>query len=197
MARQSAAAIILSIIICKFIQKKKFFLKNFEIFTSFAIVVFIYFLGFLYSSAIPIPVARSEQYLITIFGLFVENKNFKELIIFFIWPFLSFGPLLIYYLILIMKNTTNFRDNLNLNFFLIFFILLIIAQPILQGIYVSGKNIIRLSTLAYPALMFYFLTNSKPKIMSKSMFLFLVILLFIWSSHPTFSQFKFLEEFKF
>jgi hypothetical protein len=104
---------------------------------------------------------RSEQYFITIFGLFIENKNFKELFIFLIWPFLSFGPLIIYFFLLIKKNLVFSKKNYNLNYIYIIFTFLIIMQPILQGLYVSGKNIIRLCTLAYPAILIFFIINSK------------------------------------
>ena len=118
-------------------------------------------MGYLYSSNIPIEGTRSEQYFITIFGLFIENKNFKELLIYFIWPFLSYGPLMIYFIILIRKNLSLNKTNYNLNLFILFFSVLIIIQPILQGLDVSGKNIIRLCTLAYPGILIFFIINSK------------------------------------
>lgn len=197
LARQSAAAIILSIVACKLIQKKKFFINHIELISAILIFILIYFLGYFYSSSIPVPVSRSEQYLYTIFGLFIENKPIIELVIFFIWPFLSYGPLLLYFFMLMNKNEINFSKNININYFLVFFILLIIMQPILQGVYVSGKNIIRLTTLAYPALLFCFLINIKSNDISKLKFYILFFLFLTWSSHPTFSMFNFLEKFKF
>jgi hypothetical protein len=196
-ARQSAAAICLAILLTKVIQKDKFFLRYSEIILSFIIFIMIYFFGYIYSSLIPMLVPRSEQYFITIFGLFIESKTFKELFIFFVWPFLSFGPLLIFFIIFIKKSLINFKINLNINYFLIFFTLLIIMQPILQGVYVSGKNIIRLSTLAYPAVLTYLLINSKSENINKIQLIFFILILFVWSSHPTFSNFNFLEKFKF
>jgi hypothetical protein len=196
-ARQSAAAICLSILALKLIQKKKNYFKIYDVILCFVIFLLIYFFGYVYSSLIPITVPRSEQYLITIFGLFIENKSFKELFIFFAWPFLSFGPLIIYLIFLIKKNLINFETNKNLNYYLIIFIFLIIMQPILQGLYVSGKNIIRLTTLAYPAVLTYFLINSKSKTFSKMIFISLLIIFFVWSFHPTFSSFDFLGRFRF
>ncbi len=196
-ARQSAAAVCLVIFALRIIQKKRFFLKLYDINLSFIIFLLIYFLGYIYSSLIPVTVPRSEQYLITIFGLFIENKSFKELFIFFVWPFLSFGPIIIYFFLIIKKNLINFKTNKNLNLYLIFFIFLIVMQPIFQGLYVSGKNIIRLTTLAYPAVLVYFLINSKSQTFSKMIFIIFLIIFFIWSSHPTFSIFNFLEKFKF
>ena len=111
--------------------------------------------------------------------------------------FLSFAPMIIYFIFIIKKNLISFKTNRNLNLYLIFFTFLIVAQPILQGLYVSGKNIIRLTTLAYPAVLIYFLINSKSQTFSRIVFMIFMIIFFIWSSHPTFSIFDFLEKFKF
>ena len=70
-------------------------------------------------------------------------------------------------------------------------------QPILQGLDVSGKNIIRLCTLAYPGILIYFIINSKKFKINKLTLSFFIILSVIWSSHPTFSIFTYLEKFKF
>ena len=196
-ARQSAAAICLSILILKLIQKK-FFMRNSEIILSFFIFTLIYFFCYLYSSQVPISDAsRSNQYFVTIFGLFIEKKSFNELLIFLIWPFLSFAPLIIYYFLFIKKNLVKFKVNLSLNYFIIFFSLLIILQPILQGLDVGGKNIIRLSTFAFPAILTYFLINSKSQRFSKIKLILFSAITFIWCSHPTFSIFDFLEKFRF
>ena len=198
LARQSAIAICISVLILRFFNKKnKFFLKSQDILISYIIFLIIYFFGFLYSSSIPMEGTRSDQYFITIFGLFIEDKNFKELLIYLIWPLLSFGPLIIYFFLLIKKNLLFNKKNYNLNLFIYIFTCLVIMQPILQGLYVSGKNIIRLCTLAYPAILIFFIINSKKFQIKMFMFSFFVILSFIWSSHPTFSIFSYLEKFKF
>ena len=197
LARQSAAAIFLSVLILKIIKKKNFYMKNSQLIISFFIFIFIYFLCYSYSSLVPVNSSRSDQYFVTIFGLFLENKNPEELFIFFIWPFLSFLPLLIYYFIFIKNSVTTFKINTNINYYIIFFALLIIVQPIMQGLDVSGKNIIRLSTLAFPAILFYLLINSKSRNFSKIKLLLFPLLILVWNSHPTFSVFNFLEKFKF
>lgn len=197
LARQSALALCLAILFSKIYNKKNFFLKYSDIFYSFCIFIFIYFLGYLYSSNIPTENVRSEQYFITIFGLFIESKNFKEIFIFFVWPFLSYGPLILYFLFLIKKYLIIKKVNINLNMFILFFSLLVVMQPILQGVYVSGKNIIRLTTLAYPSILILFLINSEKNYVSKFKIIFFVVFAFIWSCHPSFSNFSFLEIFKF
>ena len=197
LARQSAIAISLSILFIKVINKDKFFLKYKDVLISFFIFIFVYFIGYLYSSNIPIEGKRSEQYFVTIFGLFIENKSFNELLEYFIWPFLSYGPLVIYFFLFIKKNFLMIKKNLNLNIFILIFSFLIIFQPILQGLEVSGKNIIRLSSLAYPAILMFLIINSKKERIESFKFLFFMILCLIWSSHPTFSIFSFLDKLKF
>ena len=104
---------------------------------------------------------------------------------------------MIYFIILIRKNLSLNKTNYNLNLFILFFSVLIIIQPILQGLDVSGKNIIRLCTLAYPGILIFFIINSKKFKIKKIVFSFFIILTLIWSSHPTFSIFSYLEKFKF
>ena len=71
----------------------------------------------------------------------------------------------------------------DLSIYIIFFSILIIGQPILQGVEVSGKNIIRLSTLAFIQLLIFFEINSKSKKLLNYKFLFLLVILFILNSH--------------
>ena len=197
LARQSALAICISILFIKVIKKNNFFFNYRDVLISFAVFLFVYLMGYLYSSNIPIEGTRSEQYFITIFGLFIENKSFKELLVYFIWPFLSYGPLIIYSFLFIKKNFLQIKGKIDLNIFIIIFSFLIIFQPILQGLEVSGKNIIRLSTLAYPAILIFLIINPEKKKINKFRFLFFITLCLIWSSHPTFSIFSFLEKIKF
>ncbi len=197
LARQSALATCISILFLKIFNKRKFFLKSNDVLISFIVLIIIYFLGYLYSTNIPIESSRSEQYFITIFGIFLENVRLRELFIYFLWPFLSFGPLIIYFLLIIKKDFFLKKKNLNLNIFIIIFSTLVVFQPILQGLEVSGKNIIRLSSLAYPSILILLIVNSNKVEVNRLKILFFGILAFFWSSHPTFSVFTFLENFKF
>ena len=197
LARQSAIAILFSILVLKIIKKKKFFMKNSDIIFSFLIFLFIYVSSYFYSSLVPPESSRSDQYFVTIFGLFLENKKVEELFVFFIWPFLSFFPLLFYFFLFIKKNLIKLKINSNINYYIIVFASLILLQPVMQGLDVSGKNIIRLTTLAFPSILTFFLINSKSEKFSNLKFILFSLLVFIWSSHPTFSIFTFLEKFKF
>ena len=90
LARQSAIAILFSILVLKIIKKKEIFYEKFRYNFSFLIFLFIYVSSYFYSSLVPPESSRSDQYFVTIFGLFLENKKVEELFVFFIWPFLSF-----------------------------------------------------------------------------------------------------------
>ena len=197
-ARQSAVAILLSIIFLNVIKKGKSFYNKKDIFFSFIIILFIYLLGYLYSSNTLQDDTRYNQYYTTVFGIFLENKSFNELLLFFIWPFLSFGPLILYLFLYLKSEKIKTEKNTDLNYFILFFSALIILQPILQGLEVSGRNIIRLSNFAFIPLLILAqinFVNIKKNILIKN--IFFIIILFIWSSHPTYSIFSFLENYKF
>ena len=70
-------------------------------------------------------------------------------------------------------------------------------QPILQGIDVGGKNIIRLSTFAFVPVLILLKINSVDKKINLIVNIIFIAVLLILSSHPTFSKFNFLENYKF
>ena len=191
-------AILLSLIFLYVAKKSKSFFNKKDIFFSFIIILFIYLLGYLYSSNTLQDETRYDQYYRTLFGIFLENRSFKELVLFFIWPFLSFGPLILYVFLYLRPDQIKAKKNVDLNYFILFFSALILLQPILQGLEVSGRNIIRLSNFSFIPLLILAQINSiniKKNILIKN--IFFIIILFIWSSHPTFSIFSFLENYKF
>ena len=198
LARQSAIAIPISLLIVLLLKKKNFFLDSYDYIFTFVIFIIIYFLGYLYSGSIPQTDERYDQYYITIFGLFLENVSYQKFALFLIWPFLSFAPLIIFLIFYFKFTKKNLESFYGLSLFLVFFSILIIAQPLFQGYEVSGKNIIRLSSLAFLPIMILFQINSKQitfKIDLKIIFYLLMI--FVWSCHPTFSIFNFLENYRF
>ena len=197
-ARQSALAIFFGIIFSKFFLKDKFFLNKKDILLSLIIILFFYIIGFIYSSnTTTYADERYNQYYVTIFGIFIENKSFKELFIFFAWPFLSFTPLILYGLLYLKIDLIKLSKNTSLNYYILSFCLLIFLQPILQGIDVGGKNIIRLSTFAFVPVLILLKINSVDKKINLIVNIIFIAVLLIWSSHPTFSKFNFLENYKF
>ena len=197
LARQSAIAIIISIFLIKVIRKDKFFISKLELIYSLFIFTLIYLMGFVYSKIGVQNVSHSDIYLVHFFGIFQENVSIEKIIIFIIWPFLSFSPLILFFIFFIKKNFKNFKNNLEVNFFVLFYCLLVIAQPIFSGVEMSGKNIIRLSSFAFlPILLFLTINFNLKEHKNLKIFLFIVILV-VWTCHPTFSKFEFLESIKF
>ena len=82
-------------------------------------------------------------------------------------------------------------------FFAFIVFLALVMQPVFQGIEVSGRNIIRLTTLGYIPIIILLSHITYPKKINFLSNIFLLLVLFIWSCHPTFSKFNFLENFKF
>ncbi len=196
-ARQSAVAIIISILILKFLKKEKFFISYRDILFSWLIFITIYLIGFTYSKLGTVNVSHSNIYIIHFFGLLIEEVSLKQKIIFFIWPFLSFGPLILFFILFVNLNFKLFKNLNTVGFFIIIYSLLIISQPIISGVEMSGRNIIRLSSFAFLPLLLLSVFNFEFKNNFKFRSIFFILSIFIWTCHPTFSKFNFLEVFKF
>ena len=128
----------------------------------------------------------------------MENKKLFEIFHFLILlPLLSFGPLIAVCIFTVRKIKYNSKIK-DLNIFVLSSCSLMILQPFLSGIDVTGRNVIRLSTFGYiPLLLFFFSHIQLSKTFLKYKTIFIVAMLFIWSSHPTLSIFSFLKTFKF
>ena len=76
---------------------------------------------------------------------------------------------------------------------LIFLFVSIVGMSILSGPELSGRNIIRLTSLAYPIILVWlsWFTILKKKSYNKSFIVFLIVSLHIWSFHPTYSNISF------
>tara|TARA_B100001093_G_C26751881_1_gene981551 strand:+ start:92 stop:1201 length:1110 start_codon:yes stop_codon:yes gene_type:complete len=191
-ARQSAVAILLSMILVNFSMKSDFISFK-KILVSIFILVIIYTIGFIYSSLVPQEGTRANSYYITLFGLLTENKSFNEILIFFIWPFLSFGPLILFFLIF-FKGFRIKKERLELSYFILFYCIFIIIQPILQGVGVSGKNIIRLTTFSFIPILILIFINFELRKKSKIKLIIFMTIISLWTCHPTFSKFSFFKN---
>lgn len=201
-SRQSSIAFIISFFITQ-IKYKKILNKKYS-FIGLSIAFIFFILNYYYSShTMSYDYQRLDQYALQdrLFGFFIQDSEFFEKIKFIIWPLLSFGPLFLYFICL-RKLAISIKKIIQSKFLLSIFIfsILIIAQPILSGTEITGKNVIRLTTLAYIPIMLLFSKLSKPrKIKSanykqKYWFIFFLIL---WSLHPTFSVIAIFDFIKF
>ena len=192
-SRQTSIAIVLALILTKFIYKKKFFFQNIKIVLIVLLFILVYFVNYQYSSnTFDFEGLRLEQYApdMRLFGLFLQDNTFKQKLIFLTLPFLSFLPLFLFFLIFRKAKKIKFilpTDPKNFLYFLI--CLLIIFQPILSGVSVTGKNIIRLTTLSYILILFLlFNFTEEKKITNYFIIVFFSLFIILWSLHPTFSN---------
>ena len=73
---------------------------------------------------------------------------------------------------------------------------LILAQPVLSGVYITGKNIIRLTTLSYILILFIlFNLMVRDKVIKLSSLILFYCFIIGWSLHPTFSKIQLFDIF--
>lgn len=202
-SRQTSLAYLVAYLITIIICKKRIFNLKIEL-IALSIFVLLLFLSYFYSShTFSEPSTRSNLYSfeMRIMGIFFQDISFENKIIFLLLPFLSYGLILIYF-ILFMKIKIRLKDLIEskLLIFLSSFIFLLILQPILSGPEITGKNIIRLTTLSIvPVIILLSLISiKKKKLLSKKKLLYLFMLLaFIHSLHPTFSNITIFNSLRF
>ena len=76
---------------------------------------------------------------------------------------------------------------------------MMIGQPILGGPDGSTNNVGRIANLAYPIItvMTFYIWNFEKMVKNNYLFYFLILILFIWSLHPTYSVLKLFSYFRF
>ena len=202
-SRQTSIGLILAYSMSKIIKGKKILPIKYEIYGLLIFFIFL-ILGFFYSAnTLENISSMSDLYSpkMRLLGFFVQDVDLKDKLIFLLLPFLSFAPLLFFSLL---------QENLNIHLkvikskllvFLFSFVVLVILQPILSGVEITGRNILRLTTLAYiPLLIFLILITKERKsyIFNKKYFTTLILVLTIFHSfHPTFSIIKIFDILRF
>ena len=192
-SRQTSLAIILALVFTKLIYLESFTFKNKKILFIVLLFIGISLINYQYSShTFNYTNYSSDQYSpeMRLFGFFLQENTIKEKLIFLLFPFLSFFPLLLYFYI--FRNLKNISFSLPKDpkiFLYTLICALIILQPILSGVSVTGKNIIRLTTLSYILVLFLLFNFTKiNKFRNKGITILFYIFLLFWSLHPTFSN---------
>ena len=193
-SRQTSIGIILAYLISTLVKGKKLLLPKYVI-GGFLIFIFFLILNTYYSShTIENISSKYDLYSpkMRFLGFFVQNVDLKDKLIFLFLPLLSFTPLLFYFIFLAkLKISKKKIIKSKLLIFLLSFIILVIFQPILSGVEITGRNVLRLTSLAYiPLLIFLILITKEKKklIISKKNFNLCIFLIAIFHSfHPTFS----------
>ncbi len=198
-ARQNGIIFLISFFISKFIFKKKSIISKLDLVYLSSIFLIIFLINTFYATnSAPSNKQIAELYYVTLFGIFSINYTLKEFIQYCIFPFLSFGPILL--LLLIKKITSINKINIEISTILILSFLGIVGVAFISGPNITGKNIIRLSNFIYPSIILFIniLFQEKLSFLNKKYYLFLSCLLcLIWSFHPTFSKIKIFESLKF
>ena len=202
-SRQSSLALIISYIITK-IKTRENLLKFKEVLIGFVLFALFLFMIKYYTDNISANLdnERSEYYSFNMrfLGIFFQETNFYNKLKFLCLPLLSYLGLIIFFIFFLEIKKKNLKNifKFKVNIFLFFLILLLILQPVLSGPEITGRNIIRLTTLAYiPILFFLLVVSNKIKKITfekKIVFYFLIIL---QSMHPTFSNIRIFEFLKF
>lgn len=172
------------------------FLSSKDIIIITVITLILYTINFSYANLAETSVKADDLYYVTIFGLFVTDYNLKQLLIFILFPILTFGPLIYLYI----SNRLIYEKLFNsLNLFVIVTAFILIMQPLLGGPVITGKNFIRLANYSYPILLISFSIISTFDIKQNTLFKNIVYFLFliIWSLHPTYSIINIFESLKF
>ena len=191
-SRQTSLIVIIALLIHLLLPFKKDFIEYKKVTFSLLIFLVNYLIAQYYLNSADITVFYAR----TIFGLIQYIKtdvNYLVLIKFFLYPLLTFGPILILILVLIFKKnlTYNYDEK---NIFFLILILGIFAQPIIAGPLISGKNIIRLSSFVYFISIFLICLNlDNLKTFSKKLKIVFISLIILWSMHPNFSKIKIFE----
>ena len=183
----------------KFIFRKKSIISNLDVVFLSLIFLMIFMINSFYAiNSSPPDKHIAELYYDSRFGLFTFDYTFKEFILYCIFPFLSFGPILI---LLLTKNITSINKiDIEFSTIIILSFLGIVGVAFISGPNIAGKNIIRLSNFIFPSMILFInvLFQEKLSFLNKKYYLFLSLLLFIiWSFHPTFSKIKLFYLIKF
>ena len=203
-SRQSSIALIITYLLTKF-KFRMIHKKNNTLYLGLFVFLIFIFLNYNYSKhTLFYENQRSDQYSIEmrLFGFFLEDTTIQEKLSFLMLPFLSFAPLVFFFLVF-RKFYKPFKTIVNskILFSLFIFSVLIIFQPILSGTEVTGRNIIRLTTLTYIPILFLLTKITKDRNIKFfdnyiTYYIFCILVIF-YSFHPTFSKITIFNLLKF
>ena len=97
--------------------------------------------------------------------------------------------------LIFLKFNEKKKNNMSDFFIMIFLFISIVGVSYLPGPDLAGRNIIRQTSLAYPIFLIFGLWffELKGKIFNIVTFIFLILIMHIWSLHPRYSNFSLFE----
>ena len=129
------------------------------------------------------------------YGLvFYDFNQFEKLIKFLLLGLMPFTPLFVVFFGKINKNIT-----ISSALILLFVCSMMIGQPILGGPDGSTDNVGRIANLCFPILtcLIFYVWNFEKFVEKNYLFYNFILLMFLWSLHPTYSIFKSFGVFRF
>ena len=195
LSRQNGLFILLSVFISKFYFKEKSFFTLKDLIKYVFIFILIFFLNTFYAEKSQGNTQSIESlYLTTIFGIFYFDYSLKNFLEYIIFPLLSFGPIILFFLISFCYFKFS-KINDELIIYLLILALLLIGIAFVGGPNTTGRNLIRLSNFAYLNLLIiinivYFKNKINDFKISKFSAGIILLLSSLWSLHPTFSKIK-------
>ena len=123
-----------------------------------------------------------------------DFTQIEKLIKFLLLAFMPFFPLTIFIFGKVNKNI-----NISAIVVLLLICSMIIGQPILGGPDGTGNNVGRIANLCYPtvAVLCFYILNFEKFVKNSYLYYSIIIGMFIWSFHPTFSILKIFGIFRF
>jgi len=186
-SRQNGIFVFVAYFVNNLISKRYKIFKDTSTVLSIILFIFISLLSNNYAN----NVSETNFNFRHVYGLFewiVTSFELIKLVKWILLPLYSYLPLLI-----ISSFFFKFKklDKIyNKNFFILIFIFIsIICIPFLSGPDLASRNIIRLTSLAYPIILIIGLcyVSVKKKLLNNILFIFIILILHIWSLHPKYS----------
>jgi hypothetical protein len=187
MSRQNGVFLFIAYIINNFFKKRFMIIKD----SSTILSIVLFFIISLLSNNYADKVSINNFNFMHVYGIFIwvyESFDLVKLLKWILLPLYSYLPLIIISLFFFKFNELDKKTKNNF-FILLFIFITIVSIPFLSGPALAGKNIIRLTSLAYPIVLIIGLCfmTIKNKILNKIIFFSIIIILHIWSFHPRYS----------
>tara|TARA_B100000795_G_scaffold262406_1_gene240299 strand:+ start:1342 stop:2436 length:1095 start_codon:yes stop_codon:yes gene_type:complete len=184
--RQTSIALIIGSGIFLFINKKIKLLMTLFLLSFLSLYLIFQIAEKISSDPFPIHLAYRLFY--------YDFTQYEKLLKFLLLGLMPFTPLLV---VLFGKFNKNIKISSVLT--LLFVCSMIIGQPIIGGPDGSINNVGRIANLGYPILtcLCFYIWNFEKFVERNYLFYIFIILMFLWSLHPTFSIFKSFGIFRF
>ena len=195
-SRQNGIFIFIAYFIKNFLDKKFKIIKDKNTILSILFLLIISFIANKYAKEVSSGNFNYEH----VYGIFdwiLTSFNLIKLLKWLLLPLYSYLPVLLIGLIFLKLNEIKKGDMLNF-LILIFIFFSMVGVSYLPGPDLAGRNIIRQTSLAYPVILIWGLWffELKVKVLNVATFIFVLLIIHIWSLHPRYSNVSLFEIFR-